>query len=106
MSNPELPTVSGSSNSARIPASLTSRHNPRKGEPVVTKSTRKPAAIRGSRYVNLRIPSKALIPAGPARMARNRHINPIDPSYVSAWSLRLFKESTSATSASETRCSE
>ena len=52
MSNPEPPTVRGSSNSARIPASLTSRHNPRKGEPAVTKSTWKPAAIRGSRYTN------------------------------------------------------
>jgi hypothetical protein len=33
MSNPELPTVRGSSNSARMPASLTSRQNPAIGEP-------------------------------------------------------------------------
>jgi hypothetical protein len=106
MSNPEPPTVRGSSNSARIPASLTSRHNPREGEPAVTNSTRKPAAIRGSRYVNLRIPSKTLIPAGPARVARNRHIDPIDLSYVSAPSPHLFKESVSVTRPVETGCSE
>jgi hypothetical protein len=103
MSNPEPPTVRGSSNSARIPASLTSRHNPRKGEPAVTKSTWNPAAIRGSRYTNLRIPCKALISAGPARVMRNQHTNPIDPSYLSARTPHLFKESTSAMSSALNR---
>jgi hypothetical protein len=98
MSNPEPPTVRGSSNSARIPASLTSRHNPRKGEPTVTKSTWNPAAIRGSRYTNLRMPSKTLIPAGLMRVAQNRHTNPIDLLYVSARRPHLFKQLASAMS--------
>jgi hypothetical protein len=106
MSSPEPPTVRGSLNSARIPASLTSRHNPRKGEPVVTNSTRKPAVMRGSRYVNLRIRLKALIPPSSAQVARNRHIDPIDASYVSARSPHLFKESASDTWAGDTGGSE
>jgi hypothetical protein len=96
MSKPEPPTVRGSSNSARIPASLTSRHNPRKGESAVTKSTWNPAAIRGSRNTNLRILGKALTPAVPPLVSRNRHTNPINASYLSAQSPQLFKKSTSA----------
>jgi hypothetical protein len=96
MSSPESPTVSGLSNWARIPASLTSRHNPLMGEPAVTKSTWMPTAIRGSRYTNLRILCKALVPAGPTRVLLNRHTTTNDPLYVSAQSGYLFKESTSS----------
>ena len=95
MSNPVSPTMMGSSNSARIPASLTSRHNPRKGEPPAKKSTWKPVVMRGSRYTNLRILSKSLISVGPARLARDRHANPIGLSYLSARNPHLFKGSSS-----------
>src|ERR1700733_6553517 len=96
MSNPESPTVRGSSNSARIPVSLTSRQNPRKGEPPAIKFTGKPVVVRGSRYTNLRILSKSLIPVSPAQAEQDRHANPGNPSYVSARCRHPFKESTSA----------
>ena len=55
------------------------------------KFTWKPVLVRGSRYTNLRILSKSLIPVSPAWAERDRHANPIDPSYLSARSPYLFK---------------
>src|ERR1700722_12747562 len=95
MSNPESPTVRGSSNSARMPASLTSRHNPRQGKPPGANSTWKPVVMRGSRYTNLRILSKSLIPVGPARLGHDPYANSIYSWYVSAQNPHLLKQSIS-----------
>jgi hypothetical protein len=91
MSNPEPPTMRGSSNSARMPASLTSLHSPRKGAPPATKSTWKPVAMRGSRYTNLRILSKSPLPVGPPQ-ERGERLSQFDLSYVSARNPDFFKE--------------
>jgi hypothetical protein len=85
MSNPELPTSMRSSNSARMPASLTSLHNPRQGWPPLAKSTVKPVVMRGSRYTNLRMASKSLVPVGPLRLRPgDEHVGEIGLSYLSA----------------------
>jgi hypothetical protein len=85
MSNPESPTTMGSSNSARMPASLTSLHNPWKAGPPVTKSTLNPVAMRGSRYTNLRMLSRSLIAVRPSCVVRrDKHAGELDPLYLSA----------------------
>lgn len=85
MSNPESPTTMGSSNSARMPASLTSLHNPWKAGPPVTKSTLNPVVMRGSRYTNLRMLSRSLIALRPSCVVRrDKHAGELDPSYLSA----------------------
>jgi len=68
MSNPELPTVIGSSNSARMPASLTSLQKPQNCGPPHENSTWKPVFMRGSRYTNVRMLSTSLIP-GPTYLS-------------------------------------
>ena len=92
MSSPESPTMRGSSNSARMPVSLTSRHMPIESESAATKSTWKPVVTRGSRKTNLRILSKFLISVRPARLTWERHANPIDLWDVSAQLSVFFKE--------------
>ncbi len=77
MSNPESPVESGSSNSARMPVSLTSLHNPLNGGPVAINVTLNPVLVRGSRYTNLRILSKSLISVGPVRAQKS--IRPVIP---------------------------
>jgi DNA-binding response OmpR family regulator len=71
MSNPELPTAIGSSNSARMPASLTSLQKPRYGGPPLENSTRKPVLMRGSRYTNVRMGSTNVIPGSSYLSAAN-----------------------------------
>jgi hypothetical protein len=85
MSSPELPTSMRLSNSARMPASLTSRHNPRNGWPPVANSTVKPVVMRGSRYTNLRMSSKPLVPVGPLRLwPGDEHADEMGLLYLSA----------------------
>jgi hypothetical protein len=85
MSKPELPTSMRSSNSARMPASLTSLHDPRQGLPPLTKSTVKPVVRRGSRYTNLRMASKSLVPVGPrCSWLGDEHAGEMGLSYLSA----------------------
>ena len=111
MSRPESPTIKGSSNSARIPASLTSLHNPWNAGAPITKSTLKPVVMRGSRYTNLRMLSNSLIPVGPSRLKRrDKYVGEIDPLYLSARNpavsvrrLDLFKDSKSGRSVASLR---
>jgi DNA-binding response OmpR family regulator len=85
MSSPELPTVIGSSNSARMPASLTSLQKPRNCGPPLENSTWKPVLMRGSRYTNVRMMSTALIP-GPLYLSAANPILSTSPHFIAGCS--------------------
>ena len=86
MSNPELPIVIGSSNSARMPASLTSLQKPRNCGPPLENSTWKPVFMRGSRYTNVRMMSTALIPGPSYLSAANPILSVSPPDLIAGWS--------------------
>ena len=85
MSSPELPTVIRSSNSARMPASLTSLQRPRNCGPPLENSTWKPVFMRGSRYTNVRMMSTALIPGPSYLSAANPILSVSRPDLIAGW---------------------
>lgn len=85
MSNPELPTVIGSSNSARMPASLTSLQKPQNCGPPVENSTWKPVFMRGSRYTNVRMLSTSLIPGPKSLSAANPILSVCPTDLIAGW---------------------